>query len=114
MDDFSFTASALAHLDKYQVPEGPTRETYLRLAQYQEADLEPFDLIVTQRVSLAMRKIIEDVYRPRSPLEAQLEYDRARNDLRDTLGVEPPEWDAANDPEILQRWHRWNQPESGN
>lgn len=49
---------------------------------------------------------VKDVYRPRSPLEAQLEYDRARKEQA-TQGVDWPEWTAADDPKITERWQAW-------
>lgn len=112
MDDFVFADAAREHADKYQVPDGATRDIAVRVGEHLDGKLEAFDLIVMQRVSFALRDIIEDVYRPRSPLEAQLEYDRARKDLLE-LGIDTPEWVAAEDPEILERWARWTGTHDG-
>ena len=106
-DDASMTDIAQQILDKYLVPDGPTRDIFLALGAASSAGTPAFDLIVAQRVFREMHEAIVEVYRPRSPLEAQLEYDRTRNELA-ARGVDIPEWVAAGDPEILDRWARWN------
>lgn len=107
MSEFRFVDSARAHVDTYQVPDGPVRDLSLQIgALLDGGSLDALDLVVLQRVSMQFRDVVADVYRPRSPLEAQLEYDRARKHLTE-LGIEAENWVAAEDPVVLSRWARW-------
>ena len=108
MDDFSFADHARGVADEYLVPEGPSRDLLIRLGELQDGDLDALDLIVIQQAYRHAMTSVKETYRPRSPLEAQLEYDRMRNQARDELGVEVRPWVAAEDPVILDRWNRWN------
>lgn len=113
MDDHSFERSAQSLAKKYDMPDASGKRAFVQLGALLDTGLPALDLIIVQRAYGEMYKAIEEVYRPRSPLEAQLEYDRARKDMV-KLGIESPDWVAAEDPEVLKRWANWIDSGHGN
>lgn len=102
----SFEETARRTLDRYIVPQGDARDALVELGVRIDRRPEGRDLLVLVAAFRAAREAIADVYRPRSPLEAQLEFDRAREELRQE-GVNVPAWNASEDAPTLERWARW-------
>lgn len=90
--EHSFEQSARQLLTKYDIPEGDLTTTFIALGALQDREREPLELVVFQRAYLEMYKAIEDVYRPRTPLEAQLEYERERRKLLELTGQDVGPW----------------------
>lgn len=111
-DSYSFEKSARRLADKFDLPETDGRLLFIELGAALDAKPESLDLIVLQRAYMAMFRAVEEVYRPRTPLEAQLEYEQAKSFAVAEFGVEWPEWDPAltpvrplcpNDDAVLRR-----------
>lgn len=88
----SFEQTARQLLTKYDIPEGDLATTFIALGALQDREHEPLELVVLQRAYLETYKAIEEVYRPRTPLEAQLEYERERRKLLDLTGHDVGPW----------------------
>lgn len=91
-DSFSFEKAARALCDKYSLPDVQSRRAFVELGAALDGELPALELIVLQRAYGELFKAIEDVYRPRTPLEAQAEYLRTRRQVREELGIELPDW----------------------
>lgn len=91
-NEHSFEQSARQLLTKYDIPEGDLTTTFIALGALQDREREPLELVVFQRAYREMYKAIEDVYRPRTPLEAQLEYERERRKLLELTGQDVGPW----------------------
>ena len=82
-------------LEKFDVPDADSRRILIDLGVALDRKQEPFELIVLQRAYLELWKAIDEIYRPRTPLQAQLEHVRARNQALDELGMDIGGWDAS-------------------
>lgn len=90
-----FEASARRLLEKYDIPNGDSRQVFIALGAALDRKQEPLELIVLQRAYLELHRAIDEIYRPRTPLQAQLEHVRTRNQALDELGMDIGEWDAS-------------------
>lgn len=98
---------ASRHLaDKYLVPDGPVRDLLMEVAKLYGGKLDGFELSVISSVYRHLHEEVREVYRPRSPLDAQLGYEKARKEL-EAQGIRTPAWTEDDTAFIADRWERW-------
>ncbi len=94
--------------DKYLVPDGPVRDLLMRIAALYSGELDGFEFSVISSVYRHLHEEVREVYRPRSPLEAQLEHEKARREL-EAQGIKTPAWTDADTAFVAERWERWRE-----
>ena len=87
----SFEASARSCCTKYEVENG-AKDAFIALGVGLDNKPAAFERIVLVRAYDEMYKAIEEVYKPRSPLEEQLEYIRARKEFLAETGIDMGAW----------------------
>lgn len=93
-------------VDEYLVPEGPVRDLLLHFGALLGGDLTGLELAVISSVCRHLHDEVREAYRPRSPLEAQLECQRATKDLQ-AMGIRSARWTDSDTAFVAERWERW-------
>lgn len=105
-DGTTFVEFSQRLVDEYLVPEGPIRDLLLHVGALQDGDLHGWELAVISSVYQHLHDEVREVYRPRSPLEAQLEHERAMKDLQ-AMGIRSAPWTDSDTAFVAERWERW-------
>lgn len=79
----------VAELDKLEVPDCDVRRIVMTLLDVMETPDRPGHMPMAHHALEALMIGIRDLYEPRSPLQVQLDAERATNQLRE-MGFEVP------------------------
>ena len=88
----SMTALLLARLDSLSVPDGDLRRVVAALGEMIDRPDSPGHIAVALDAWKAMWPAICELYEPKSPLQVQRDYERARREAT-AAGLDVPAWD---------------------
>lgn len=93
MNDEEHVFEELARLraEKFELPAA-AKDTLVSLGVALDGPLEAREMLVIQAAYIAMNKSIDEVYKPRSILEEQVDHARARKALLAQEGIDIGEW----------------------
>lgn len=95
----SFEASARRLLTKFDVPDGDASSLFIAVgAANDDRSQDALQMIVLQRAFMTMYKAMEELYTPKTPLEAQLEYEKVRPTILKEFGFDRGPWTAEDTP----------------
>lgn len=103
MSDHSFGESARALAHRYVLPDA-ARDLFVHVGDLLDGDLAGLDLVFVNRAFSDMMLYITKDLRPLPLLNAQLEAEKARNELRESTGIETSGWTQQDSDIVQERW----------